>query len=56
MEKCKFCGDDTELYIAGVPTCVECSKDAERQRKVLETKPSGWSTSPFNAEPKKEQA
>jgi hypothetical protein len=33
MEKCAFCGTDTELYLNNVPICLKCSEDRERSQK-----------------------
>lgn len=36
VARCVFCGADTSLYQAGMPICLECSKeiDAGRQPKL----------------------
>jgi hypothetical protein len=30
MEKCRFCGAETELYQNGIPICTKCADDYER--------------------------
>lgn len=30
MNKCAFCGAETELYHGGVPICQKCAEDYER--------------------------
>jgi hypothetical protein len=35
MEKCAFCGTETELYYNGVPVCLKC----EQERYPKKTKP-----------------
>jgi hypothetical protein len=41
VDKCKFCGAETELYFSGVPVCLKCSEDVQRRRteKIPEKKP-----------------
>ena len=46
MDKCKYCGADTELYVAGVPMCIECSREAERQAKVGDIRKSSLDSRP----------
>jgi len=29
MAKCVYCGAETELYVNGVPVCLECSEERE---------------------------
>ena len=40
MEKCKFCGIETELCESGIPICPKCADDYEQLvKRTLETKP-----------------
>jgi hypothetical protein len=40
MQKCKFCGAETELYFNDIPICLKCSEDYERLvNKTPEKKP-----------------
>jgi hypothetical protein len=36
MEKCKFCGADTEVRLDGVPICEQCAVDRENARLKYE--------------------
>jgi hypothetical protein len=36
MAKCAWCDKETELYINGIPLCLDCDRDRESGRKPLQ--------------------
>lgn len=33
MTQCKYCGSETELFVNGVPVCLECTAALEKHEK-----------------------
>ena len=36
MAKCVNCGDETWLHVKGVPICIACLEEADKERKPIE--------------------
>jgi len=33
MAQCKYCGSGTELFVDGVPVCIECDKAMQKHER-----------------------
>jgi hypothetical protein len=51
MARCVYCGAETELFLNGIPTCIECDEAHEPKRDGTHDLDRQGSTTDRNARP-----